>query len=873
MTHTRLHVMMLAAWICPFLPAAETSAPKFAGAPACTRTADGKCRIDFALDVPADVEVAILDARGGVIRHLAAGVLGAKDAPPAPLTTGLAQSIVWDGRDDYGMEVSGVRVQGAAPTPDAWYPTPFQVRVRAGMGVKLEKIAGGDPYAFFSKEMGAGDHFIWKITGLDVKADGSVFVMGNANNYGPPAIRQYAADGTYQRTVYPFPAGRPVASVQGWGVNVRADGTYSPGYSDLSSPALSRIPIAATRAGCASLLPSPRADAVSVSLLAAWDRALNVGAVIDIGTDGSLPENKPVPLFDGPKMDAPGGSVCCAYSPDGKFMYVNGLFSYTDPKFHAVQTSGFWRDGQVWKVDLATRKPTVFFALDEKDALGDMAARRTSPIGHQSRYTPYAALQGVAVDNQGNVLVGDRQNKRIVALDPAGKVIREIPVAHVDAIALDPASKALYVTTRTGDVFTKGEVKLLKFNDWSRDTEPAVTSSICPSYGYSPRTFLGACRSGKDTLVWLAYTTLPVHIYRDNGNALELFKDFYAAGQQRALDMQHIVADPKTDHVYVSDGSGACFRIADWKDPKFVRCMQDEKTPLRALNLAIDARHRLLYGHADRKPVVRYRLDGEFLTPVPVAGATNAAVTPAYNNDWRIGLGLGDRGLAVAPDGSVVTLGALLNGKFKGDDYGGYLHFFRVDAAKAPWQELFFQSFGAARSGGVRFDPQGNLYVGKAEGKPRTPPAGFEKDGVFLASIGRIYKYAPTGTLGNLFPTEPAAPARTYEVNYGALGDHFSRTARFGVDGYGRIYYPTSLEPRVSVIDNAGNPVVSFGTYGNRDSPGGLPGGLVPSTEIPLAWPNSVDATDDYIYVSDIVNIRILRIAKTFALEARANVM
>jgi hypothetical protein len=62
--------------------------------------------------------------------------------------------------------------------------------------------------------------------------------------------------------------------------------------------------------------------------------------------------------------------------------------------------------------------------------------------------------------------------------------------------------------------------------------------------------------------------------------------------------------------------------------------------------------------------------------------------------------------------------------------------------------------------------------------------------------------------------------------------------------------------------------VLSFGTYGNRDSMGGRPGDLVPTPDIPLAWPNSVDATEDFIYVSDIVNIRLLRLAKTFAAVA-----
>jgi len=268
-------------------------------------------------------------------------------------------------------------------------------------------------------------------------------------------------------------------------------------------------------------------------------------------------------------------------------------------------------------------------------------------------------------------------------------------------------------------------------------------------------------------------------------------------------------------------------------------------------------------------PVVRYRLDEEFLTPAPVGGSGSNACTPKISNDWRIGLGKGDRGIAAAPDGSLATLGALGTGA----NYGGYLRFFKADPSKAPWGGLLFKQFGEkVRAGGARFDAKGNLYAGKYDGSPSNPPKGFETDGNFLRSTGRIYKYAPTGSLANLFPAEPAAPAKVYDVHYGSIGPRFSRTPGFGVDGYGRIYYPTSLMSRVSVIDNEGNGLLRFGAYGNRDSMGGLDGDLVPTKDLPVAWPNCVDATDDYIYVSDIVNIRLLRLAKTFVAETSAKI-
>lgn len=70
-------------------------------------------------------------------------------------------------------------------------------------------------------------------------------------------------------------------------------------------------------------------------------------------------------------------------------------------------------------------------------------------------------------------------------------------------------------------------------------------------------------------------------------------------------------------------------------------------------------------------------------------------------------------------------------------------------------------------------------------------------------------------------------------------------------------------------MDNEGNETLKFGTYGNRDSKGGLEGDLIPipTKDIPMAFPHAVDATDDYIYVSDITNQRVLRIKKTFLLN------
>ena len=61
-------------------------------------------RVRFAVSEQTDVTVCVLDRGGQVVRHLAAGVLGAH-APEPLQKNSLAQSILWDGRDDAGRRV------------------------------------------------------------------------------------------------------------------------------------------------------------------------------------------------------------------------------------------------------------------------------------------------------------------------------------------------------------------------------------------------------------------------------------------------------------------------------------------------------------------------------------------------------------------------------------------------------------------------------------------------------------------------------------------------------------------------------------------------------------------------------------------------
>jgi len=186
---TMKYLKMAAVFSLVFLFAAtlQSAAPKteikFAKMPTVKAAGNGQA-ISFELTTPCDVEVAILDSTGRAIRHLAAGVLGGENVPPAPLQPGLVQVLQWDGLDDFGKKgVNG----------------PFKFLVRAGIDPKLGGFIGDDPYTF-----GA-------FTDIQSDEDGNIYIIGDmgTTNQRSRSLRVFDANGRYLRELMPFPATVP----------------------------------------------------------------------------------------------------------------------------------------------------------------------------------------------------------------------------------------------------------------------------------------------------------------------------------------------------------------------------------------------------------------------------------------------------------------------------------------------------------------------------------------------------------------------------------------------------------------------------------------------------------------------------------------
>ena len=148
---------------------------EFTEKPGVVREGD-RVTIRFTSKAYCDATIAIENATGRIIRHLASGVLG-KNAPPPFRRNSLQQAVVWDGKDDQGAYVT--------PLDDVI------VRVSLGLRPRFERTLLWSPHRRFG--------------GMPLLASGpeGVYVC---DGRGVDFIRLYNHDGDYVRSQYPFPS-------------------------------------------------------------------------------------------------------------------------------------------------------------------------------------------------------------------------------------------------------------------------------------------------------------------------------------------------------------------------------------------------------------------------------------------------------------------------------------------------------------------------------------------------------------------------------------------------------------------------------------------------------------------------------------------
>jgi hypothetical protein len=358
----------------------------------------------------------------------------------------------------------------------------------------------------------------------------------------------------------------------------------------------------------------------------------------------------------------------------------------------------------------------------------------------------------------------------------------------------------------------------------------------------------------------------------DDGQSITVQFDFASRTKAIVPGYDRLAVDRRTETVYINDGWAGLFKIEDWGTAEPVLCSTAANTRLNGTDIAVSPAG-LLYvreGTSYSGPITRYTLD-HLHAPAPFANSGTNVLTPYIYS--RYGAGFGEKGLAVAPNGDVAVAymsewAMYIVGRF--GDSTGISGDTACDTTQAWNNRVLSGLAGYPYLCSPRYDLQGNLYVcvGGVQPEGYTVPAGFDADATYKSHMAAVVRFAP-GTphcyqeAGSQFSCAVSKiyPFPVPQVFTGCV----CRSPRFDVDLYGRLFMPNFYHNQVTISDNAGTVIAQFGHYGNIDSWG--PGSPVPEVDIPLALPLAVAASDNFVYINDMVSNRMVRVSMDFVLD------
>jgi len=855
----------LAAWLCV---STARGGPAFAAKPSATLQ-NGKVLVSFACKEACDVTVAIRNAAGKTVRHLAAGVLGS-NAPLPFQKDALRQTLTWDGKDDSGR-----------PVPKGTYA----VHVGLGTTPRFERIIGHAPWW-----MGASH-------ALAVGPKGNLYVLGGRG------ICVFDRSGKYLRQIAPSHHTLPEEKLAGRRPVRLEDGSlyYSRPYALLDK--MKAVGSMVISSDGQILIPGPSGYARNVTR---------------IGIDGSVSEyafdTKLTRLSDV-------GYLYLAVSPDSKTLYMSGAEAgyRGDDARKAVYRQ------VVYRLLLDTPGPAeIFTGDDENSGGGGFRVNRpkgmtTDPQGRLyvcnyrgnniAVYTPGGGfIRSIRVPSPQQVAVHPKTGKLYVLAGKEKGYYKygyDYPPTMLEARLLRLAAD--------GTVETELEL----------DPPYARTGKTRPGPSFTLR--MAADFTGKRPLVWIgvAYPAWAFAKWRlvrieDKGDAFGAPEETMPKPEGVLTGAPlNLCLDRKRDILYAESGkflvrfkgNGEALPPMKLWDPA-----QDLKKSFYLGEIMTDRNGDLhvvswtaRYGGYKQARIRRFTPEGK---QIPLAG-------DRMESDVidRICKGAGaTRGFHVAPSGDYYVL---------------YYDQKRPDEGRALWERGWVYNTAVAHLGpdgsikdahriaylrggaqGLRVDSRGNIYVGdnvmpigvaypsdlsKVLENPLDRPYPAMMDGEFdplMRWLGSVFKFGPGG--GKMIGLPDDTPAKAARRPEGDLwkpvpdtlwfvhGNHKLKVTgaewqyhgfspvpsqyqgvthvercvcaggRFDIDEFDRVCLPDNMRHRVTLLDSAGNVVTRFGQYGNQDAAG---------PEIRFTSPWWTAAAADRVYVGErsarIVKVRL----------------
>lgn len=807
----------------------QAQGPAFAQQPAAV--AEGKAvRIAFAVDRESDVAVAILDAGGRVVRHLAAGKLGPK--APAPLAPGkLAQSLLWDRTDDDGRAV-----------PAGEY------RARVGLGLRPE----------FDRVFGADHRAVGRPHGLAVGRGGELYVMGEEGRDNTESIvRVFSREGNYLRTILPRPADIPLARALPLGEVVLDDGERFPTCLLPQYGARSYQAPVVTAAGDLILVNHVRLGHVetkrfrSVDFARYDDKGLAVHdlpprRLLRIAADGGAPAAGVLGPVLGKGFE--NGRICLAEGADGA-LYVSGAR-------HAVFRVK-------WGSPAA---PEPFIGTPDTPGSGNSQLRDPG---------------GIAFDARGRLFVADTGNHRVAIFDAAGKPDGQIAVEWPRQVLVSRATGAVYVAAgystsvllkyaspaaaRPAASFALGaEWPVVALDDGGASGAAAIYAF---AVGAGPGEGTIKARSGR--LVRLI----------DDGDSFRLEREISSSARPRQPLLAGV--DRERELVY-----GYWPFESYWRMDGRTGRVETFDIPLHPKangisEISVGARGNVIV-HVTGE-IARL---GPDLAPLPFA-ATGSFIAGGLREDVLRSLYAKD--CCETPGGDILRIHErggydrpFLVSEIKADGTPGRDSVVTLDSASAG-------GIRVDRQGCIylleHLKPVGQPVPPELAGKT---PGG--KSDAHVQHYGSILKFRPQGGTVRKLPSKGTAiqageirfMTGVGDVEFAARGLEWSHygvsilrswhanngckcwTPRFDIDDYGLIFVPDQLRNRILVLDANGNMIATFGRYGNIDDKG--PG-------VPLADPRTVMVSREAAYVGDMSNQRVVRVRLGYAAQAECRMV
>lgn len=843
---------------------------------------DGSVRYAIAFETTAkcDATITVHDKDGKVVRRLASGVLG-PNAPWPFKQDSLAQSIEWDGRDDFGK------------------PAPEGCKVKVGLGLKytFERTMGWSPDSM------AG-------ASLVVGKDGTVYSVSGGS------IRVFDRDGKYLRTLLPPQGGLNADQYAAFPLMKTTYGD-SVFYSDWMGPFASLGGVV----GSCAITPDgsrllsytagdPYRDPMQLMVVDTKTGALpkdglrKIGHVTDtsggkankgIGVWGVDPTFQTTQAWPRTRL-SPGLNIACA--PDGDMVYFSGIHNAVYRRKLSELTFTVRFGQPTWGVKPEAEKQFPELFLGERDKPGNDEK-------HFNRTT------GIATDKDGNIYVGDYFNNRIQVFTPDGTFIATMKANKPGQIAVNRKTGAVYYADTS--VENAALVKLGGLAD------PAVKAKFDAPYkqrdkereaAISPA--LGVDCEANPPIVWFCVGGKVFRLL-DKPEGFE--KSAELVGKGGGVDFstgQRLAVDPETDVFYYSSGS----RITSPAWLKF-----DGKTGEHDPSFKSGGWEDMIIG-ADGKIYCRTGGYGRFVVrfdrnwnPLPFKRGVPPSVKVAqpyggepphgwpadgkaiyvgvngHSNVWQPGIAVDARGNVYVRTQGVTE--QWYNKRLPANKP------LPADEVEAKWsQDMpdWKASKGAnvknllsvwdadgnevipsaidnlMRGAGVGVDANGSIYVsiGRVEFKwrelaPESQPDVYRSWG----SQGSIFKFR---SLGGKFPLGDTAnknfkdAAWTYAGHAPCCPDDCGCChSKFHVDLFGRAFVPAMQLYSIMILDANGNKIMRLGRYANPDSRG--KDSLAPDPDLGMHWVLAVTTSDRALYFSDAGNRRIVKAALSYAAE------